>query len=181
VLFRSIAVWHPSDAERDEFEFVIRSGDAESLWSVVSSSIESSSYAVEGFDASEIERMESPSDWREALQRVRALIDQETQHGEANPQLAECVEVYSDLVDRDLVEPIHVQSSKTNDPLQIALLAHAAETTRTLQMQLPGIHRHLASLAAGGDRGANEELLKQLSQRHRSVRDLLQLVRAIRK
>ena len=179
--FGDIAVWQPTEAERDELEFVIRSGGLGSLWTAVLNSLENSSYAVEGFDASEIERRERPPDWRQALQRVRGLIDQEAEHGVANPQLAECLEVFSDLIDRDLVKPIYDLSERARDPLQKSLLVHAAETTRTLQLQSPGIHRLLSTLAVGGDNKANADLVKQLSQRHQGVRDLLQLVKVIRK
>jgi hypothetical protein len=179
--FGDIAVWQPTEAERDELEFVIRSGGLGSLWTAVLNSLENSCFAVEGFDAPEVERRQHPSDCRQALQWVRGLIDQEVQSGEANPQLGESMKVFSDLVDQDHVEPIIDLAERTRDPLQKSLLVHAAETTRTLQLQSPGIHRLLSTLAAGGDNKANADLIKQLTQRHRSVRDLLQLVKVIRK
>lgn len=176
-----VALWHPSAAEREEIEFVIRSGDKASLWSAVSSSLDASCYAVEGFDEAMFERRERPADWRDALQRVLKESELNVQHGVVTPESIECAKIFSELVERDLVKPIHDHAANTTDPLQKVLLALAAETSRSLQLQLPQVHRLLSVMATGPNHQAYEELAKELAQRNREINVLLKLTKTIRK
>ncbi|MCH8854203.1 MAG: hypothetical protein IID41_16365 [Planctomycetes bacterium] len=174
-----VAIWQPSEEEVGELDFAVDHGNRTEVWKTVRASVFASSYAVACYTAPDFERQEHPADYVEAMHSLQVSIAAEVRRGERDPRRAERLKRLSDLVERDLVTPLLRQASDSQNPLRRVLLTSAAELTRNVHLQSPELRRQLSLLNAAGPGGVDKNLMQQLAQQQRGIRDLIQITKLL--